>query len=202
MITAAGGLSGCFLPSDFDAVIQISKDGRYVLSYRGELTSVGLARTLARGDLSKKEASKRIQKIQLGLMRRDSGFKAVEYQRQGRFKVDYESVGTVQRNRFVTFVDGSSKFLIIKYLEKDGTVTVSAEKMKDEYIRALIRMGARPSGRIRVHTDAKVLEHNADQVRGKRTREYIWNIKGFRGPPPKIVLELMTQAQFPAVVQR
>jgi len=183
-------LSGCYLPTDFDVLIQVTGDGRYVLAYKGQLTSVGLAKSLRSGNSTEKESADKIRKVQLGLLKRDSGFKSVEYEGQGRYLVDYESMGRVQKHRFVTFVDGSSKFLTIKYLEKEGTVTVSGEKMKDQFVRELINMGLQPSGVLRVRTDAKVLEHNADNVRGKRTREYTWDIKGFRGPAPKFVMEL------------
>lgn len=183
-------VSSCYLPTDFEFLVQVAGDGRYVLSYKGQLTSVGIAKSLRSGETTEKEAAEKIQKTQLGFLKRDSGFKSVEYEGQGRFLVDYESSGTVQRHRFVTFVDGSSKFLTIKYLEKKGTVTVRGEKMKDQFVRELINMGLRPSGTLRVRTDAKVLEHNAEQVRGRRTREYVWNIKGFRGPTPKFVMEL------------
>ncbi len=202
LITALIGLTGCYLPSDFEAIIQISQDGRYVLGYQGQLTNVGLAKSLADGKLSKKAAAERIQKTQLGLMRRDSGFKAVEYERQGRFKVDYETVGTVHRIPYVNFVDSASRILMIKYLKKNGTVTVSGEKVKDQYVRELVRLGLRPSGTLRIRTDAKVLSHNADSVRGRRTREYVWNIKGFRGPAPKLILELLQQTEFPTAVRR
>jgi hypothetical protein len=197
LIAVATGLGGCYLPTDFDAMIQIAQDGRYVLNYRGQLTSVGLAKSLAQGTLSKQEAAERIQKTRMGLMRRDSAFRSVEYERQGRFRVDYESVGSLLQTPFITFVDSSSKFLIIKHLKKDGTVTVGSEKMKDQYVRELLKLGLKPGGTLRIRTDAKVLEHNADSVRGRRTREYLWKIKGFRGPPPKLVLQLMDQPVFP-----
>ena len=196
LLTVSIGLSGCYLPTDFETVIQIAQDGRYVLSFKGQLTSVGLAKSLAQGKLSKEEVAERIQKVQVGLMRRDSGFRVVEYQRQGRFKVDYETVGTLDRTPFINFVDGSSKFLTVKHLKSNGTVTVEGEKMKDQYVRELYNMGLKPGGVLRIHTDAKVLEHNADIVNGRRTREYYWEIKGFRGPPPKLVLELMNQPVF------
>jgi hypothetical protein len=139
---------------------------------------------------TEKEAAEKIHKVQLRLLKRDSGFKTVEYEGQGRFRVVYESFGRVERHPYVTFVDSSSKLLIIKYLKKKGTVTVSGEKMKDQLVRELVNMGLRPSGTIRVRTDAKVLQHNDEKVREKRTRKYVWNIKGFPGPTPKIVIEM------------
>jgi hypothetical protein len=183
-------LGSCYLPTDFEFLVQVAGDGRYVLSYKGQLTSVGIAKSLRSGETTEKEAAEKIQKTQLGLLKKNPGFKSVVYEGQGRFLIDYESSGSVQRHRYVTFVDGTSKFLIIKYLEKEGTVTVTGDKMKDQFVRELINMGLRPSGTLRIRTDAKVLEHNAEQVRGKRTREYVWNIKGFRGAPPKFVMEL------------
>jgi hypothetical protein len=36
-------------------MIQVAKDGRYVLNYSGQLTSVGLAKSLTQGKLSKKK---------------------------------------------------------------------------------------------------------------------------------------------------
>jgi hypothetical protein len=103
-------------------------------------------------------------------MHRDSAFRSVQYERQGRFKVDYESIGDLERTPFVTFVYGSSKLLTIKHLKKEGTVTVGGEKMKDQYVREFVKLGLKPGGTLRVRTDAKVLEHNADGVRGRRTR--------------------------------
>jgi len=202
LLVVAAGLDGCYLPTDFNAMIQVAKDGRYVLNYSGQLTSVGLAKSLTQGKLSKKEEAERIQKTQIGLMRRNSAFRSVQYERQGRFKVDYESIGDLERTPFVTFVDGSSKFLTIKHLKKKGTVTVGGEKMKDQYVRELVKLGLKPGGTLRVRTDAKVLEHNADSVRGHRTREYLWEIKGFRGPPPKLVLQLMDQPVFSGAAGR
>jgi hypothetical protein len=42
-------LTSCYLPTDFDVLIQVTGDGRYVLAYKGQLTSVDMAKSLLSG---------------------------------------------------------------------------------------------------------------------------------------------------------
>ncbi len=48
-------LTSCYLPTDFDVLIQVTGDGRYVLAYKGQLTSVGMAKSLRSGKTTEKE---------------------------------------------------------------------------------------------------------------------------------------------------
>lgn len=185
-------LGGCYVPSDFKSLIQITSDGRYVFAYTGNLTSVVIVQALAKGTFSEAEIQKKIDGTRDDLARRP-GFKSIDYKGQGRFEVDYEETGRLQEARSVNFVSQSSRILTMKYLAAPNTVTVELVKVQENYVRILVQLGLRPVGELRVRTDAREVEHNATRVAGNGVREYVWDIKGFRGPEPKLVLVLEPQ---------
>src|ERR1035441_7759774 len=84
-------LGGCWIPENFDAKITINKDGSYSFTYDGTLT-FGLALAAAQqGSLSAKDEAE-FQK-EAERLRRETGFKKVDYQGKGRFKVLVEKAG-------------------------------------------------------------------------------------------------------------
>ncbi len=182
-------LGGCYVPSEFKSLIQITSDGRYVFAFTGGLNSVAIVQALAKGTASEAEIQEKIDKTRADLARKP-GFKSIDYKGQGRFEVDYEETGQLQEARNINFVSQGTRILSMKYLEAPNTVTVELVKVQDSYIRTLVQLGLRPVGELRVRTDAREVEHNATRVAGQGVREYVWDIKGFRGPAPKLVLVL------------
>ncbi len=182
-------LSGCYLPTEFDAFVQIVHDGRYSLSYEGDLTSISLIRAIRYQGLTGAPLAEKVTRTEMDLLR-DSGFNALTYKGDAVFEARYQTAGDLARTKFVTFINGTSKLVTIKNVEKAERVTVESPKVLEHHVRSLLDLGLQPSGRLRVRTDAEVLSHNATQVVGKVVREYTWDIKGFRGEAPKLVLTL------------
>lgn len=182
-------LGGCYVPSEFKSLIQITSDGRYVFAFTGSLNGVAIVQALAKGTSSEAEIQEKIDRTRDDLARKP-GFKSIDYKGQGRFEVDYEETGRLQEARNINFVSQSTRILSMKYLAAPNTVTVELVKIQENYIRTLVQLGLRPVGELRVRTDAREAEHNATRVEGQGVREYVWDIKGFRGPAPKLVLVL------------
>jgi hypothetical protein len=99
-------LTSCWIPENFDTKIAINKDGSYTFTYDGTLTfGMALAAAQKGGLSASDEAEFRKEGEKL---RREPGFKKVDYQGKGRYKVLFEKAGNrgepfyfrlVRRNR-------------------------------------------------------------------------------------------------------
>jgi hypothetical protein len=102
-------LAGCWIPENFDTRININKDGSYTFTYDGTLT-FGLALAAAQhGRLSARdEAEFRKEGDKL---RREPGFRRVDYQGKGRYKVLFEKAGKPGESFY--FVSQKLKFFAV-----------------------------------------------------------------------------------------
>src|ERR1035437_7581942 len=99
-------LTGCWIPENFDTRVTINKDGSYTFTYDGTLT-YGLALAAAqKGALSAKDEAE-LQK-EGEKLRRQPGFKKVDYLGKGRYKVLFEKAG--KRGERFYFLSEELKF--------------------------------------------------------------------------------------------
>ena len=73
LLLAVAAISGCYFPSDFEADIQIDRQGRYRFTYVGKLTDLSMAQRMARGDLQGTAVLGRVEIAERDL-RRDSAY--------------------------------------------------------------------------------------------------------------------------------
>lgn len=181
------GLAACYVPDNFKSEIRLGRNGDYALGYWGDLIWAPLYRDIARNALSQEEITKKIGEIQKDLTR-DSHFSSVESLGKGRFKVAYETEGHLKDTDIIAFVRRNA--VIIEMIAKaDGTVIVTGNTMKPTDAQTANDMGLNVQGEFRVITDAKVLEHNASEVKPfNGYLVYIWNIQNAFSPAPHLVM--------------
>ena len=191
MIVAVA-LGGCYLPVRFDAEVEISRYGAYIMIFDGYLVDVPLYDGLRKRKISPAEERKKAERIKTDLTR-DSATKEFNYLKQGHFKVHWRKAGDLLRAKMVTFLRRNEKFLIISYVKTTGLVSVQSNPIDRKTARRLMQAGLDMQGQLRVRTDAKVAGHNAQRVMTDKTTGktvYIWNIKSILDPPPKISIVL------------
>ncbi len=183
-------LGACYLPSDFEADLEINDRGDYAFRYVGHLTDLSMLQRMASGDLRGDAIAERaaIAARDLG---RDPAFREITYLEKAKFKVRYERRGNIAVERTFDFVRFNSRFLGLKRLP-DGRVVIYGGKPSDRDIERLEEIGIKANGVLRVWTNAKVVTHNAHSIRPARggIRLYVWRIKSLKQSPPKLSLRL------------
>jgi hypothetical protein len=152
-------LTSCWVPENFDTKITINKDGSYTFTYDGTLT-YGLALAAAqKGALSAKDEAE--LKMEGDKLRREPGFKKVDYQGKGRYKVLFEKAGN--RGEPFYFLSQEMKFFAV-LPQADRTVTVTAVRPSQEDIQQLNSIGAKIEGTLSVSVanGVQVVRHNAE----------------------------------------
>ena len=152
-------LSGCWIPENFDAKITINRDGSYTFTYDGTLTFAPALATAQHGSLSAKDEAE----LQKGAeqLRREPGFKKVDYQGKGRYRVLVEKTG----NRGEPYYFISRELKIFAVLpQADRTVTVTAVRPGQKEIQELNSIGAKIEGTLSVSVanGVQVVRQNAD----------------------------------------
>jgi hypothetical protein len=181
-------LWGCWIPENFDAKVTVNKDGSYTFTYDGTLTFALALDAAKKGSLSAKDEA------ELGKgadeLRREPGFKRVEYQGKGRYKVFVEKSGKPGEPFY--FVSREMQFFAVLPKEKH-TLTVAAIRPSKSDIQQLNSMGAKLEGTLSVDVPSglKVTKQNADSqpMFFGLLGSYKWII---RSPDanPEIVVEL------------
>ena len=182
-------LGGCYLPVRFDMEVEVTRGGFYDIIFDGYLARVPLYDGIQKGKIKPEEELKKVAII-LTDLKHDTAVKQVSYIRQGHFKVHWEKKGDLLRAKMVTFVRRNEKILELKYVKTTGLITVSGKGIKQGDAKMLAEMGLNVEGQLRVITDARVLQHNAQSVKDRPPgkKMYIWKIKSIFERAPNLVL--------------
>ena len=198
--------TGCYLPTDFDAQLQIDKRGNYIFRYDGKLTHLGLLRQLARKEITEQEGLEKVAFIRRDLAR-DKAFGAgatiqkrvanIKHLRDATFEVKYKRSSNINQGRSYSFIRFNSRMLGISRVPNKGKggegflVKVFGDKPNKELIETLEKANLMANGRLRIQTDARVLRHNADkQYSSGGLRVYVWNIKSLKKASPHLSFTL------------
>ena len=198
--------AGCYLPTDFEAQLQIDKRGNYIFRYDGKLTHLGLLRQLARKEITHQEGVEKVALIRRDLARDKAfGFGAtiqervanIEHIRDATFKVKYKRSSNIDKGRSYNFIRFNSRMLGISRIPNKGKgregflIKVFGDKPNTELIETLEKANLMANGRLRIQTDARVLRHNADkQYSSGKLRVYVWNIKSLKRAAPHLSFAL------------
>jgi hypothetical protein len=179
-------LAGCWIPENFDTRITINKDGSYTFTYDGTLTfGMALAAAQQGGLSASDEAELRKEGEKL---RREPGFKKVDYQGKGRYKVLFEKAGN--RGERFYFVSEELKFFAV-LPQADRTVTVTAVRPSQEDMQQLNSIGAKIEGTLSVSvaSGVQVVRHKAESepVFFGLFGAYKWQIKSPNADPMIVV---------------
>ncbi|MBL4721822.1 MAG: hypothetical protein JKY20_11925 [Alphaproteobacteria bacterium] len=181
-------LSGCYLPSNYEADFNISKNGDFAFRYTGNITSIPLLSKIGKGELSREQIEESIAIYKRDL-ERDSSFEKVQYVTEGRYKVKYEYRENILKSKSFTFIRSNAHFLRLMR-RKDGYTEIQGNRPPKKYIDELISKGFDSRGVLRVWTDAKVLKHNAQLVKKGPKTVYVWALNSMRDPLPSMILLL------------
>ncbi len=181
-------IGGCYLPLDFEVDLNIDESGDFTYRYRDDIIAVTLLSKISRGQVKKAEipAQAAIYKRDLA---RDSGFKKIDHVKFARFRVEFDRQGNIRREKTFDFVRSNARFLGMKR-RKDGFIEVFGDRPRRRYVNELIERGIDARGILRIWTNAKVLKHNAPEVRPGSPALYQWRINSMRDTLPSLVLEL------------
>ena len=180
-------LAGCYLPSQFKFDVRIADNGAYTVSYVGRLAESTLLIGLRQGTMDAAKEAEKVETVKKDLAR-DSGFRAVNYVGGGFFDVRYKKAGNIFDDKTLTFVNGSSRILSLALVSETNTLTILGSAVPVNYHKQLESLGFTLDGELRVVTDAKVLDHNANQISGDSEKTYVWILRDLDAPAPKIVI--------------
>jgi hypothetical protein len=196
-LAAAAVLAACYLPVRFDAEIEVDRGGFYSMIFDGYIVHVPLRQDLAEKKISPAEEKEKVAVVMRDL-KRDKAFTEVAYQKQGIFKVHWTRKDDLMRVGMVTFFRRNEAILTLKYLKDNiylknqGVVVMAAGDMSRTVRQQIADAGLNMTGEVRLITDAKVLQHNATQVKdaaGKPGKKiYVWRLADLNAPTPHLVL--------------
>ncbi len=190
----AAVLGACYMPINFDAEIEITRGGYYDFKFDGYLARVELFQGLKEGKIGPEEEKKQIELIKTDFGRDDS-VKQFEYIKMGHFKVNWQRSGDLLKTKSVSFYNRVSEYMLgIRYNSQTRRISMSGKSLTVDAKKRLDKIGLGWRGQIRVFTDAKVISHNATQVKknkrkGGKFMTYIWKIENIFAPTPSMVLQ-------------
>lgn len=172
IVMAVGAcLSGCFVPEQFTATLDIDKDRNFQFSYDGTIVfAPSLSQIKQNGSLSVSEEAAMVQV--LGELRQKPGVASASYAGRGRFRIKYVEAGAL--------VPGRTLFMDLGRFEADpgGGIRIRGPAIRPEDQKEMAELGLRLDGTIRLKSAIEVVEHNAASTPwfGGLFGSYKWHI--------------------------
>ena len=180
-------LSGCFIPEEFDARIDIHQDGSYSLTYDGTLTFVPAILAMSQGKAPTTQDEAELQKIS-SEMRKDPGIKKSEYLGKGRYKVTF--VHQEKAGQAYYFLSREWQIFSIRP-QADGKIEMRSSRPDVKALEEPKTAGAKVDGTLQISVafGVQVLEQNADSTPWLYGLwgAYSWRIKSPGANPLMIV---------------
>jgi hypothetical protein len=168
-------LSGCLVPEDFSAEINVAPDASYTFKYSG-IT----AYTVAMAKKSSLERDAAIYRADAEKMMRRPEFKKAEYLNNGRYnlEIEYRKKPGETLKMFDVFSVST---------DNSGVTTVTSQLIKPGDRQQIENMGVQIKGRlsVRLPANVEVIEHNADSTPYffGLLGDYSWHIDGLEQQP-------------------
>ena len=210
-------LVSCLLtPGKFVSTLDIRKDRSFTFTYAGEVIAaedkMGETEECSEGEQgcdAKASADKKAKKaadLEAKLrevaeaLRRETGYRSVEYLGQRKFRVDYSMSGRLDRNFIYPFNSDAAAIIpwIAIELRQDGTARMKAPGFGEEETMSAPGMpgplGEGPSqksGTFTLTTDAELVMHNEEsgaQAGPAGAKKVVWRVTPTTKAPPTAVL--------------
>ncbi|MBI3445720.1 MAG: hypothetical protein HY055_10255 [Magnetospirillum sp.] len=187
MLAALLVLSSCYIPDKFKSELRLSRYGDYSLTFKGDIMYAPILDDYRKNKIKPEDEAERQENIRRDLIR-DIAFRKVEAKGKGRFAVEYERVGRLERVQLTSLIRRDARMISMRSLE-NGAIVVNANAMKPSDAQILAELGLGMEGEFRITTDANVVENNATEIRqfGK-ARVYVWKIENPLAPMPHLVM--------------
>ena len=187
-------LGGCYMPVRFDAEMEVTREGYYSIIFDGYLVRVPFYNDLRQKKLSPDEEKEKIEIYQKDLAR-DSLMSDVAYIKQGIYRAHWKKEGDILQDKFITFIRRNENMMSLRYVKTDGTVLLAGASIGKEQKQQLADMGLDMIGELRLISNAKVISHNATEVkewpsRGPGFQMYIWTLNSIFAPSPRLAIKL------------
>lgn len=179
-------LSSCYIPDKFKSELRLSRYGDYSLTFKGDLLWAPILDDYRKGKINPDNEPEKIANIKKDLSR-DIAVRKMESRGRGRFSVEYERTGRLERVQLISLLRRDARLIAMRSME-NGIIAIHANSMKPSDAQMMAEMGLNMEGEFRITTDATVLEHNATEVRpfGK-ARVYVWKIENPLSAMPHLV---------------
>ncbi|RAU22542.1 hypothetical protein CU669_07580 [Paramagnetospirillum kuznetsovii] len=180
-------LSSCYIPDKFKSELRLSKYGDYSLTFKGDLLWAPILDDYRKGKITPENEPEKIANIKKDLSR-DIAVRKIDSRGRGRFTVEYERTGRLERVQLIALLRRDARLLAMRSME-NGAIAIHANAMKPSDAQIMAEMGLNMEGEFRITTDANVVEHNATEVRpfGK-AKVYIWKVENPLSPMPHLVM--------------
>lgn len=180
-------LSSCWLPNQFEAVVQIMKDGTFSVQYKGTMDYAPLVYKIKTEGLEQSEQSKQMAVLERDL-RRDTGFQEVAPVGNGRFRVRYRHDDKIDGTFIYTFVRRNAAIMKV-LVGKDGRASIWFDTLKPEDAKRATGLGMSINGTVRVLSDLPPLESNAqNKTQQGAATVYSWQVTRYdQQPAPKMI---------------
>ncbi len=187
-------LSGCYLPGDFDALLEIDGKGRYRFSYQGELMSMNILQKIAQNDFKSQQDFDEAIAAQIRELKTKQGISELEWIGDAKFQLKYEKIGFARAGIFY-FLKKQSEIFSVR-MEPDpknpNLVLVKSHKPEKKYVIDLTNKGYRLHSTFKVKTNAKILESNAEEVVQTKDSSTLltWHFSSLQSPSVRLLLEI------------
>ncbi len=184
-------LNACYVPASFDAEIEISRSGFYEMKFEGYMAEMNLFNKVVKDMISPAEERERVERLKTDLTR-DKATKLFEYFKKGHFRIKWVKKGDILKTKSVTFLRRNENILSISYVKKKALVTVRGTPLSQLNAQRLVDAGIGMQGSVKVITDARVIDHNAQNVKKGEGRKkiYSWRINSPFDPSPRLSFNL------------
>ncbi|BAE51195.1 hypothetical protein amb2391 [Paramagnetospirillum magneticum AMB-1] len=180
-------LSSCYIPDKFRSELRLSKYGDYSLTYKGDLMFAPILDDYRKNKIKPEDEAERQENIRRDLAR-DIAFRKIESKGKGRFAVEYERVGRLEKVQLTSLIRRDARMLSLRSME-NGAIVVKANAMKPSDAQILAELGLNMEGEFRITTDGNVVKHNATQVKPfGAAKVYIWKIENALSAMPELVM--------------
>ncbi|KIL98847.1 hypothetical protein CCC_02297 [Paramagnetospirillum magnetotacticum MS-1] len=180
-------LSSCYIPDKFKSELRLSRYGDYSLTYKGDLMFAPMLDDYRKNKIKPEEEAERQENVRRDLSR-DIAFRKIEAKGKGRFSVEYERVGRLEKVQLTSLIRRDARMISLRSME-NGAIVVKANAMKPSDAQILAELGLNMEGEFRITTDGNVVKHNATQVKPFGTSKvYIWKIENALSAMPELVM--------------
>ena len=180
-------LLSCYIPDKFKGELRLSRYGDFDLNFKGDLLWAPLLDGYRKGLITPENEPEKLENIRKDLIR-DIAVRKIEPRGKGRFTIEYERAGRLGKVQLVALLRRDTRMIAMRSKES-GEIAIHANSLKPSDARILSELGLTMEGEFRITTDAKVLEHNATEVRPFGAHKvYIWKIENSLSATPHLVM--------------
>ena len=195
--TLALAFTGCILPKEFEARLDVEKDGRYAFHYEGTIVSLGMLADRENGQMDEEQEREAATELMENL--KNLGLVTdISYLGNAVFKVSCMETGNVLQRPLRMGLKGDKpgpwEFYVFTFEPSaDGTGAVfrflpdiDSEEMKARYPASGFAM----KGTLALTTDLAVESSVGDPFHDTHSGAYIWTVDGLNEKMPAMTLKL------------